>query len=106
MNQTPYIYIILRTDLEPTYQIIQSGHALFEHALSITDKPDNTSHFCLLEAKNEGDLIKISEKLKEKDLNFTMFHEPDYDTGYTCIAVGPIYGKDRKLFKKFKFFRG
>jgi hypothetical protein len=100
------MYIILRKDLDPTYQIIQSGHALFEHALTLTDKPSQTSNFCLLEAKDEEDLMKIAGKLEQKDINLTMFHEPDYDTGYTAIAAGPIYGEDRKHFKKFKFFRG
>jgi hypothetical protein len=74
--------------------------------LSLTNKPEKISHFCLLEAKDEDDLLKISEKLQGKNLDFTMFHEPDHDTGYTAIAAGPIYGAERKLFKKFKFFRG
>lgn len=104
--QTPYIYIILRKDLDPAYQIIQSGHALFEHALTLKNKPNQTSHFCLLEAKDEEELLNISDKLKGKGMDFTLFHEPDYDTGYTCLAAGPIYGEDRRLFKKFKFFRG
>lgn len=105
MEQTPYIYIILRKDLDTTYQIIQSGHALFEHGLKIEDKPKTTSHFCLLEAKDEQDLLKIKEKLEQKDIDLTCFHEPDFDTGYTCIAAGPIYGADRRLFKKYKFFK-
>jgi hypothetical protein len=100
------MYIILRKDLDPAYQIIQSGHALFEHALSITDKPDEISHFCLLEAKDEDELLKISEKLERKDIDFTLFHEPDHEAGYTAIAAGPIDGTDRKHFKKFKFFSG
>jgi len=99
------MYIFLRKDIDQTYQIIQAGHALFEHALSIENKPKEISSFCLLEAKNERELLKISTKLEMKDINFTMFHEPDFETGYTAIAAGPIYEKDRKLFKKFKFYK-
>ena len=100
------MYIFVRTDIDKTYQMIQSGHALFEHALTIENKPEQISSFCLLQAKDENDLLKISEKLKMKDINFTIFNEPDYNTGYTAIAVGPIYGEDRKFFKKFKFYKG
>ena len=104
--QTPYIYIILRKDLDPVYQIIQAGHSLFEHGLKITTPPEQTAHFCLLEAKDETELLKIKERLEQKDFEHTLFHEPDYDTGYTSLAIGPIYGEDRRFFKKYKFFRG
>ncbi len=100
------MYIFIRTDIDKTYQIIQTGHALFEHALKIKQKPENISNFCLLQAKDEADLIKIASKLEIRGIDHTMFHEPDYDTGCTAIAAGPIYGDDRKFFKKFKFYKG
>lgn len=96
------MYIFIRSDIDKTYQIIQAGHALFEHALTLTDKPDNTSSFCLLEAKNEMELLKIEDRLKMEDINLTTFYEPDHDTGFTAIAAGPIYGEQRKLFKKYR----
>jgi len=99
------MYIFIRADIDPTYQIIQTGHALFEHAIKLDKKPEQISSFCLLQAKDEKDLLKISSELEMKDINFTIFNEPDYDTGYTAIAAGPIYGKDRKMFKKFKYFK-
>lgn len=34
--------------------------------------------------------------------NHYMFYEPDYDTGYTALAIGPIDWSDKKLFKKYK----
>ncbi len=96
------MYIFIRTDIDPTYQIIQAGHALFEHALTLTEKPTDISSFCLLEAKNEDALLKIEDRLRMGDINFTIFNEPDHNTGYTAIAAGPIYGEQRKLFKKYK----
>jgi len=99
------MYIFLRKDIDTAYQIIQTGHALFEHALTIKNKPTQISSFCLLEAKNEQDLLRISAELEMNDIHFTMFHEPDYETGYTAIAAGPIYDAERKLFKKFKMYK-
>jgi hypothetical protein len=34
-----------------------------------------------------------------------MFFEPDFGTGNTAIATEPIYGDDRKFFKKFKMYK-
>lgn len=99
------MYTFIRKDLGEAYKIIQAGHALFEHALTLNDKPERTSHFCLLEAKDENDLMQIASKLEMKNINFTMFHEPDYDTGYTAITAGPIYGTDRKHFKKYRIYK-
>ena len=103
-KQKPYIYIFIRTDIDKTYQIIQTGHALFEHGLNIKDKPDQISSFCLLQAKDEKHLLKISQKLGMNGIDFTMFHEPDLNE-FTSIAIGPIYGDERKFFKKFKLYR-
>jgi hypothetical protein len=58
-----------------------------------------------LETNDETELLKIGEYLEDKEIDFTMFHEPDNCAGNTAIAVGPIYGKDRKFFKKFKFYK-
>ena len=104
--QKPYIYILLRKDLDKTYQIIQAGHALFEHALTLEKKPEQISSFCLLELKDENELEKAANKLERTDIPFTKFFEPDYSTGFTAIAAGPIYDEDRNFFKKFKFYKG
>lgn len=81
---------------------------MFEHALTLTDdeKPKLTSSFCLLEAKDEDELRQIAGQLEQDGIKFTAFYEPDYNTGYTAITAGPIYGDNRKKFKKYKFFRG
>jgi len=98
------MYIFLRKDIDSTYQIIQAGHALFEHALILNEKPSDISSFCLLEAKDEDDLKKIASELEMKNINFTIFYEPDISS-YTSICVGPVYGKERKKFSKYKLFK-
>jgi len=90
--------------LSPHYQIIQTAHATQEIAKQIKH-PDRTCHLILFEAKNEEHLIGIKEKLDEQGIKAHMFHEPDWNTGYTAIATEPIYGEDRQFFKKFKMFK-
>jgi hypothetical protein len=87
------------------YQIIQAAHATQEITKEI-EHPERTCHFILFEAKDEQHLKDIKCKLDARDIKSHMFHEPDYDTGYTAIATEPIYGDDRKFFRKFKMFKG
>lgn len=105
---TPYTYCFIRKDLEPHYQIIQAAHATHEIALRLgeEEKPQKTSHLILFEAKDEKHLLKIKEQLETKGIFNHIFHEPDHDTGYTAIATAPIYGEDRKMFRKYKMFKG
>jgi hypothetical protein len=86
------------------YQIIQAAHATQEITKS-TEQPDKTSHFILFEAKDENDLKRIKLRLDDRGIKSHMFHEPDYDTGYTAIATAPIYGDERKFFRKFKMYK-
>lgn len=86
------------------YQIIQAAHATQEITKEI-DHPERTCHFILFEAKDEDDLKNIKLKLDDRGIKSHMFHEPDYDTGYTAIATEPIYGDDRKFFRRFKMYK-
>ena len=100
MNKN-YIYIFIREDLDPTYQIIQASHATFELGLK-TQYNGQTCHFCLLRAKDEKHLLKIQEDLGRKGIDGHAFFEPDFDTGYTALAYGPIEEGSRKAFRKYR----
>lgn len=102
--ETPYTYCFIRKDMPIHYQIIQAAHATQEITKS-TEHPDNTCHFILFEVKDEEDLTKIKTKLDVKGIKSHMFHEPDVGE-YTSITTAPMFGNDRKFFKKFKMFRG
>jgi hypothetical protein len=55
-----------------------------------------------LEAKNEEHILKIRADLGRKGFEGFAFFEPDFDTGYTSLAFGPISLSDRKAFKKYR----
>lgn len=103
--ETPYTYCFIRKDLPTHYQIIQAAHATQEITKSI-EHPEQTCHFILFEAKDEKHLTDIKIKLDMSGIKSHMFNEPDYGTGYTAIATEPIWGEARKLFKKYKMFKG
>ena len=103
--QTPYIYVFVRTDIPIGYQIVQANHACFEMGLRVDSKPEQVSHMVLCSIPNERDLEKLSHDLGKHGINHHMFYEPDYDTGYTAICTEPIYGEQRKLFRKFNLWK-
>ncbi len=43
-------------------------------------------------------------KLDIKDIKSHMFFEPDINE-HTSLCTEPIYGEDRKFFRKFKMFK-
>lgn len=90
--------------MSPHYQIIQAAHATQEITKEL-EHPEKTCHFILFEAKDQTNLINIKMKLDERGIKSHMFFEPDHNTGFTAIATEPIYGDDRKFFKKFKMFK-
>lgn len=96
----PYTYIFIRKDLPTAYMMVQACHACLE-----LPKVPKETHVCLLGVKNENELIKVSEDLKQKGIMFEMFFEPDYSTGFTSIATEPIYGSRRNGFKKYKLLK-
>lgn len=102
----PYIYCFIRKDLEPHYQIIQAAHATHEIALKLSEKekPHRTSHLILFEVKDEQQLLKIKDQLERNNIFNHIFHEPDINQ-HTSICTAPMYGDDRKFFKKFKMFK-
>jgi len=43
--------------------------------------------------------------LDSKGLGYAIFQEPDQGNRYTALATEPVYGKNRKLFKKLPLLK-
>jgi hypothetical protein len=100
-NDTPYTYLIVRTDLSYPQQIVQASHA----ALEAGTKYGPHSHLVLLSAKNEQELIDSAEKLSKVGISYQMFFEPDNQAGYTALCTRPLQGVERKPMKQFALLR-
>ena len=105
MNQTPYMYIFIREDLPHAYQIVQAAHATHEAGIRF-GKTDLPTHFVLVGVRDETALKETAVYLERHKIEFEMFFEPDYDTGYTAIATKPLYGDERKPLKRFNIYTG
>ena len=101
-----YVYTFIRTDLPIEQQIVQAAHSALEAGRDL-GKPKGHSHLILLEAKNEAALIKFSQAIKDLDIKFSIFHEPDFDRGYTSLTTEFLDPADprRAYFRKHSMYK-
>lgn len=103
MNDPSYTYVFIREDLSIPQLIVQSSHAAWD-AGSRFNKPHGTPHMVLIGVEDQDQLKRTAEYLERHGIEYEMFHEPDYDTGYTSIATMPLRGEDRKPLRKYRLF--
>ena len=99
------MYIFIRQDLSPTYQIVQAAHTTHQAGIRF-GKTELPTHFVLCGAKDQADLEKISLYLHRNGIEHEMFFEPDHNTGYTAIATKPLYGDERRPMRRFSILKG
>lgn len=100
-----YVYTFIRTDLPIEQQIVQATHSALEAGRDL-GKPETTSHLILLEAKSEDALLRIADQLKQQDIRFSLFFEPDDNRGYTSLTTEPITDNEkRRYFSKHSLYR-
>lgn len=100
------MYTFIRTDLPIEQQIVQAAHSALEAGRDL-GKPLGHSYLILLEAKSQDQLQKISNALSDQCIKFSLFHEPDYDRGYTSLTTEPLDPDDprRTFFKKYSMYK-
>ncbi len=79
------LYIITRKDLTKSQQAVQAGHALAEFLLkNKTDWANGTLVY--LSVPNIDILKHLTLKLKQDNISYTKFVEPDFGNELTAIA--------------------
>ena len=102
-----YIYTFIREDLSPEQKIVQLGHACHEAGKLLNkDEHEDISSMVLLSARDETDLRNIAKRIDCAGIDFHIFYEPDYSTGYTAICTRPIItDRERAFFRKWDLYR-
>lgn len=103
--ETPFVYVFVREDLDLIHQLIQTAHATHEAGIRFGKVDGKISHFCIFGVKNANELVEINGFLNSKGVNFAIFHEPDFDMGYTALATEPLVGQRREIMADFKILR-
>ena len=90
---TSKLYVIVRSDLEPSQQAVQACHAVVQFQ---ADHPKETevwyeksNTLALLGLPNEVALGVIVEKAQRLGVPVACFREPDRNNELTAIALGP-----------------
>lgn len=89
----------MRTDIPLPAQAVQACHAALE-------RPTQSTHLVLFAIKNEQELFKTKDMLINNGIDYSMFYEPDFDMGYTAIATEPIHEADKRIFKRYRLWKG
>lgn len=105
-SQTPYVYVLVRSDISVEQQIVQACHAALEAGFSFS-APDAVSHLIVLSVSSQDALLSAAEQLSRNQVPHYLFHEPDNAMGYSALATKPLIEKSqRRLFKKYPLLKG
>ena len=100
----PYVYVFIRKDISYEQQLVQAAHAALELGMKYPNIKDQCS-IVIVGVKNKNELLKVSNRLKDNNVDFEMFFEPDFDMGESALATRPIVGEERLLFKKYNLYK-
>jgi len=92
------LYVLIRSDLNKVYSLVQAGHGVAGWLLSNPDSCWMNNTLIYVNVKDEDDLIKWSYKLSDYKLNYVEFREPDINNELTVIACLT----NTKIFKNLK----
>lgn len=83
---------VTREDLPFLGSILaQTVHAAIEFCLTHTELAHDwhniSNYVACLAIKNEEELLKLADKLKSKNVTFSLFREPDFNNEATSICI-------------------
>lgn len=96
--------MFIRTDIPIADQMVQVGHVCYEAGLKFNANPH--TYLVLCSVHNEKELLAVEESLGCHNIESHKFYEPDDDMGYTALCSEPINGAKRKLFRKYRLWKG
>jgi hypothetical protein len=99
-NEHGHLYVVVRDDLTNAQRTVQAAHAAIEVARNKELK--HHPNLVILTARDEPSLHKLLDTI---DLPIEVFREPDRNNEVTAVAAGPLYGEDRRKFRKFKMLK-
>ncbi len=86
-------------------QIVQTNHATFDMAYTLTQSADpSTPSIVLIGVPDKKALHKVIQKLKLNRIEFSEFHESDDDLGLTAVATIPLDEDQRAVLQNYKLW--
>ena len=104
---TPYVYVFVRSDLPAAVQMVQVGHACLEAGRRFLESAEGLTpcHLVLLSVPSEARLQEIASRLRDEEgIRSVVFFEPDGGWGHTAACTEPVFGKQRRAFRRFRLW--
>lgn len=96
------LYVVVRNDLLPGPQAVQSDHAVLqfaiEHPILTYLWYRRSNHLALLSVPDESELKQLSARAKSLGIRHSIFTEPDLEDSWTAVAFEP--GEKSRLLCK------
>jgi len=96
------VYVLVRKDLPPAQQVVQSCHAVAEAARSFLPSDQEHPHIIVCEVRDERTLRQSLDDLERHGIRCHAFVEPDRGNELTALATEPVFGGTRRLFRRFR----
>jgi hypothetical protein len=96
------VYVLVREDLSPSQQVVQSCHAAIEAARTFLPPEHEHPHLVICGVRDEPALWARLHRLQERGVHFRPFFEPDLGGQLTALATEPLSGDDRRLFRSLR----
>lgn len=94
---------MVRKDLSRPQQAVQACHAAIEATKAYTDISTlEHPHVIIVSIENESKLRATIPKLAEAGIAVREFIEPDIGNQMTAIASRPVFGDERRHFRRFR----
>ena len=87
-------------DLSPGQQLVQACHASYEAAQHFSTKVDQVPNLIACGVPDEVALLHLLDTLLNHSLMVRAFREPDRNNELTALATAPVYGAQRRLFRR------
>jgi hypothetical protein len=111
-----YVYIFVRQDMSPEYQLVQAAHAaakMGHRQGDLVHKGDeklvtqrfDELYFAVIGVPDIAGLAVAMGDAKEVGATVYPFYEPDVGNLLTAFATSPIYASDRKRLLSYKKLR-
>ena len=89
----------MRKDLDYSSPAVQAGHVVAEFCLNNNGNEWNNHTLIYLGVKDLFELNRWRNKLERKDIEYTVFSEPDM--GYETTAIATLVN-DEKIFRNLR----
>jgi hypothetical protein len=98
----PFVYLIVREDLSPPQQVVQSCHAAVEAARHLFPAELPHPHLIVCAVADEPALWRQLQRLQQQGVRLRAFFEPDRGNELTALATEPVFGTTRRLFRNLR----